>query len=159
MKLNRLTLQYFTFESFQVLDKLDRILFNYATEAMLQAYAPYSNFRVGAALRLNSGEIITGNNQENSAYPSGLCAERVVLFYASAKYPNLIIESLAIIAQSNDLAEDFIVTPCGACRQVLIESQFRQNKDIRVLMASTTGKGLIFNSVDLLLPFSFKLPK
>jgi cytidine deaminase len=125
-----------------------------ACEAARNAYAPYSGFRVGAALLLSSGEEFTGNNQENAAYPSGLCAERVAMFSANATHPGSGIEMLAVAAM---IYEDFLdepVYPCGSCRQSLLESENRFGKPIRILMF---GKNRIHiaHSVKDLLPLSF----
>ena len=125
-----------------------------AKKACRDAYAPYSKFHVGAALLLSTGELITGNNQENAAYPSGLCAERVALFAASANHPNSWIEILAVAAMMKD---DFLsepVYPCGSCRQALLESEMRFNKPIRILMYGE-NRIQIVNSVKDLLPLSF----
>ena len=110
-------------------------LVNLAIEATGRSYAPYSNFHVGAAVRLENGENIIGCNQENAAYPSGLCAERTALFSAGAQYPNVPVEMLAIAARGTDgelLSEP--VSPCGSCRQVIIESETRAGHPIRILL-------------------------
>ena len=110
-------------------------LVNLAIEATNRSYAPYSNFHVGAAVRLENGEEIIGCNQENAAYPSGLCAERTALFSAGAQYPNVPVEMLAIAARGTDgeLLSD-PVSPCGSCRQVIIESETRAGHPIRILL-------------------------
>ena len=110
-------------------------LVNLAIEATHRSYAPYSHFHVGAAVRLENGEEIIGCNQENAAYPSGLCAERTALFSAGAQYPNVPVEMLAIAARGTDgelLSEP--VSPCGSCRQVIIESETRAGHPIRILL-------------------------
>ena len=110
-------------------------LVNLAIEATNRSYAPYSNFHVGAAVRLENGEEIIGCNQENAAYPSGLCAERTALFSAGAQYPDVPVEMLAIAARGTDgelLSEP--VSPCGSCRQVIIESETRAGHPIRILL-------------------------
>ena len=110
-------------------------LVNLAIEATGRSYAPYSHFHVGAAVRLENGEEIIGCNQENAAYPSGLCAERTALFSAGAQYPNVPVEMLAIAARGTDgelLSEP--VSPCGSCRQVIIESETRAGHPIRILL-------------------------
>ncbi|MBN2742531.1 cytidine deaminase [Breznakibacter xylanolyticus] len=118
------------------------------------AYAPYSRFQVGAALLLSDGSVVTGNNQENGAYPSGLCAERVAMFYANAQYPHLSIRAIALAAgEGADLTQSPI-TPCGACRQVMLESQGRQNHPIEVWMVGK-NKVIKLSSVDSLMTFAF----
>ena len=110
-------------------------LVNLAIEATHRSYAPYSHFHVGAAVRLENGEEIIGCNQENAAYPSGLCAERTALFSAGAQYPDVPVEMLAIAARGTDgeLLSD-PVSPCGSCRQVIIESETRAGHPIRILL-------------------------
>ena len=103
------------------LSKEDQDLLQQATAACKKAYAPYSRFYVGAAILLENGKIVTGNNQENAAYPSGLCAERVAIFKASADYPAAQIKTIAVTASSEEFDIDHPVSPCGACRQVLKE--------------------------------------
>ena len=110
-------------------------LVNLAIEATGRSYAPYSNFHVGAAVRLENGENIIGCNQENAAYPSGLCAERTALFSAGAQYPNVGVEMLAIAARGTDGELQYEpVGPCGSCRQVIVESETRAGHPIRILL-------------------------
>ena len=104
------------------LDNIYRQLYEAAFEASKKAYAPYSKFHVGAAVLLENGEILSGNNQENAAYPSGLCAERTTLFYAGARYPDAAVLILAIAAMKDGERVD-LITPCGACRQVMLETE------------------------------------
>ena len=127
--------------------------------AFSNAYAPYSGFLVGASILLENGKIINGSNQENAAYPSGLCAERVALFYAGAKYPEVAIKTIAISAKSKTFEIDDVVSPCGACRQVMAEYQQKQGQDIRLLLHSPNDEVLIANSVTDLLPFMFNSEK
>ena len=127
--------------------------------ALSNAYAPYSGFLVGASILLENGKIINGSNQENAAYPSGLCAERVALFYAGAKYPEVAIKTIAISAKSKTFEIDDVVSPCGACRQVMAEYQQKQGQDIRLLLHSPNDEVLIANSVTDLLPFMFNSEK
>lgn len=122
--------------------------------ARKNAYAPYSNFFVGAALLLENGTIITGNNQENAAYPSGLCAERVAFFAASAQFPDVKIKKVAIVA-GRDEQNDNAVAPCGACRQAMLEYEEKQKESIEILFSGTTGKVLKVNALTDLLPLSF----
>ena len=121
MKNIRIEINLEVFETISDLPSSIQTLMNKAHEARENAYAPYSQFKVGAALQLDSGEIILGNNQENAAYPSGLCAERVAIFHASATHPNAIITSMAISARSLKNKVTSPVAPCGACRQVMVE--------------------------------------
>lgn len=129
-----------------------------AKTAFKTAYAPYSGFLVGASVLLENGEIINGSNQENVAYPSGLCAERVALFYAGAKYPDVKIKTIAISVLSKNFAVKDVISPCGACRQVLAEYEDKQEQAIKVILHSPTDQVLIANTVEDLLPFMFKSP-
>ena len=115
------------------------------------AYAPYSNFKVSAAVLLENGKIILGSNQENNAFPSGLCAERVALFAASAGYPELAITKVGIVASSADT----LLRPCGGCLQVMAEYQSRQKSPIEIIMESSNGVVQVASSVQMLLPFTF----
>lgn len=126
-----------------------------AKEAAERAYSPYSNFQVGAALRLGDGSIVQGNNQENSSYPTGLCAERVAIFAASAANPSASYTSIAITARKADSPNFISVTPCGSCRQVLSEYEVKQDTPIEVIMAGDDDKYYISDSIETLLPFSF----
>lgn len=119
------------------------------------AYAPYSKFHVGAAVRLVSGDVVTGSNQENIAYPSGLCAERVALFYVGANFPAETVDTICIVAKGDLLAKEKILSPCGACRQVMLETETRQKKAYRVILVSQNGVTIIFNSAEDLLPLAF----
>jgi len=121
------------------------------------AYAPYSKFHVGAAVRLGSGEVVTGSNQENIAYPSGLCAERVALFYVGANFPSEIVDTICIVAKGDLLPQEKILSPCGACRQVMLETETRQKKAYRVILVSQNGVTIIFKSAEDLLPLAFGL--
>lgn len=147
------------YNSAEELSAGDRQLIQMAKEATAEAYAPYSNFYVGAALRLDNGTCVIGNNQENIAYPSGLCAERVAVFAASAQYPGIAFNTIAITAKSNDFIVDNPVTPCGSCRQVLAEYEHLYSKPIRIILCGEKGKVLVIDKVEDILPFSFKLDK
>jgi cytidine deaminase len=125
-----------------------------AIEAGKKAYAPYSDFKVGAAVLLENGEIIVGNNQENAAYPSGLCAERVAVFYAKANYPDVKIKQIAVIAIKEDQLLEPPVSPCGSCRQVLLEYEDQQAKEIQIILGGAQQTYLIEKTSDLL-PLSF----
>lgn len=130
-------------------------LFDMAQNACLQAYAPYSQFQVGAAVLLQNGVMIPGNNQENAAYPSGLCAERVSLFYASAIHPNVPVTALAVTINYSNMVFDSVVAPCGACRQVAAEYEQKFNHNIRVYLLGRNEKVLVIPSVKTLLPLLF----
>jgi cytidine deaminase len=141
------------------LDQADKGLLDKAMEATSSAYAPYSSFRVGAAALLANGEIICAGNQENAAYPSGLCAERVALFYAQTRYPEVPVESLAVYARSDEFQMDDPVTPCGACRQVIAEHESRHGKKIRIIMGGNHGRVHVVDGIENLLPLMFMLEK
>ena len=134
----------------------DQKLLSAANAAMERAYAPYSNFQVGASLLLKSGVVIEGNNQENIAYPSGLCAERVALFYAGANHPNDPIIKICIVAQGDLMPDGALLSPCGSCRQVLLESETRQEEPIEVILMQRSGEIIVLDSAQNLLPFGFK---
>src|SRR5690606_5030333 len=119
------------------------------------AYSPYSRFRVGAALALDNGEVVIGSNQENAAYPSGLCAERVAVFHAGAVYPEAKIVQLAISAASDDKIVDSQIPPCGSCRQVIAEYELKQDVPIEIYFMGETGKVLKSGSLKNLLPLVF----
>jgi len=134
--------------------EVEKNLIEAAKSATKRAYAPYSGFSVGAAVLLANGEIMTGNNQENAAYPSGLCAERTTVFFTNATYPDQTIEAIAVAAWHKGQFTSDVITPCGACRQVLLETENRFGTPMRVLMYSVEGVYVV-NSVKDLLPLSF----
>lgn len=145
------------FQEFKNLDELceqDRTLAKEAIAAMAGSYAPYSHFNVGAALRLKGGVIVRGANQENAAFPSGLCAERTAMFAAGANYPDKEMESIAIAGGIMGRLTKSPATPCGACRQVMAQYQTKAGKPISIIMV---GDGTIwkFNRVDDILPLIF----
>jgi cytidine deaminase len=146
---------YEVYNSAEDLNKLDKDLLVAAKKALINAYAPYSNFSVGAALLFEDGEIITGNNQENAAYPSGLCAERVAIFYASSQHPNKKIIAMAISAISKNQTINVPVPPCGSCRQAMAEYETKFNFPIRLIMGGESGEVFISPSVSNLLPLLF----
>ena len=145
-----LTIEFEEWENESSLDEQDSKLLNKAREAAGRAYAPYSRFKVGAAILLENGEIIEGNNQENSSYPVGTCAERTALFYASSRFPGVKIKSIAITAETGEP-----VPPCGMCRQALLEYETIQQQNIPVIMAGKTGKIWKTSSIATLLPLQF----
>ena len=130
------------------LDNIYRQLYEAAFQASKKAYAPYSKFHVGAAVLLENGEILSGNNQENAAYPSGLCAERTTVFY-----PDEAVQILAFAAMKDWYRVD-LITPCGACRQVMLETEQRYNKPMKVLLCGKEEAYLV-PSATALLPFCF----
>ena len=130
------------------------ILFDKALKAIESSYAPYSNFNVGAAVLMGNGVVVTGSNQENAASPSGLCAERVALFSAHHQFPSESVEAIAIVAKHKGHITEELTYPCAACVQVMIESQKRSGKPIKIMVGSAT-KVHIMDSVDDLAPFSF----
>jgi len=140
------------------LDIKDQELIANAKEAFVTAYAPYSGFLVGASILLENGEIINGSNQENVAYPSGLCAERVAMFYVGSKFPDIKIETIAVSVFSKSFGVTDIISPCGACRQVMAEYEDKQGQSIKVILHSPNDHVLIANQVQDLLPFMFKSP-
>ena len=134
----------------------DLDLLRAAGQIVDMAYAPYSHFKVGAAVILENGKVITGNNQENMAFPSGLCAERVAIFNAVSANPGIKIKAIAITAKSDEFPVEEPVTPCGGCRQTLIEYENNQGSPIRIILGCENGKVIIVNQVSDLLPLSFK---
>lgn len=155
MKIKKIQVEVEEYASIAELVEGDRQLLELAVKSINKAYAPYSHYRVGAALRLSNGEVIRGNNQENAAYPSGLCAERVAMFYAKSMFPDERIESIAIAARSDDFIIQDAVSPCGACRQVMAEYQTQQKSSIRVIMKGEKGPVLVVKAIDDLLPLLF----
>jgi len=142
---------------FQNIDELpenDQVLLTEARRITALAYAPYSGFHVGAAVLLSNGMIITGNNQENSAYPSGLCAERVALFYANANYPEAGVEAIAVSAAKNGVLVNEAIKPCGSCRQALAETEIRYKKPIRIILDGQDSI-MVLQGMESLLPLSF----
>ena len=147
--------QYQLYDNFQALSPSDQSLVSSAFSAMEKAYAPYSQFKVGASVLLSSGEVIQGSNQENIAFPSGLCAERVALNYVGANFPGDTIDTVVVVAQGALMPEAHLLSPCGGCRQVMLESENRQNSPIRVILVNQDNRTMVINSVKDLLPFGF----
>ena len=152
------------FENVSDLGKQEYDLLQEARKATGRAYAPYSNFNVGAAILLDDDTIVTGTNQENAAYPSGLCAERVAIFAASANYPDKVIKMVAVAAKKHpsprgksESAQFLPAAPCGACRQVMLEYEIKQGTSIKIIIGGEKGKIYISESVKMLLPFHFTL--
>ena len=151
----QLITDYILFDTISELDKDDQKLMHKAIEARKQAYAPYSKFNVGAAILLDNGEIIIGSNQENAAYPSGMCAERVAIYSAGSKYPKTSILKLAISASSSLREVIQPVAPCGACRQAISEYEVAQNTPIEIFFMGESGKIIKVDSLKSLLPLGF----
>lgn len=149
---SELNIPYQSFASQSEMSRSDLELIAAARKATEQAYAPFSNFKVGAAARLKSGQIITGSNRESEVYPSGLCAERSLLFMHQSNYADQTIEAIAI---ASDPAPRECY-PCGACRQTLLDVEQRQQSPIRVIMAGKESATIVAKA-ELLLPFCFKL--
>jgi cytidine deaminase len=145
----------YVFDSLDELPKEIVLLMNKAIEAREKAYAPYSNFNVGAALLLDNNEIITGSNQENASYPSGLCAERTAIYYANSQYPNNKIVRMAITAGSKKNKTKSPIPPCGACRQAIAEYEVKQESPIEIYFMGEIGKIAKSDSLANLLPFIF----
>ncbi|MDO4880212.1 MAG: cytidine deaminase [Capnocytophaga sp.] len=133
----------------------DQELIQKATEIRETAYMPYSKYAVGAAILLDNGKIITGSNQENAAFPSGTCAERSAIFYAMSQYPDAKILKIAICAGAVENPEDTPATPCGSCRQAILEYESIKKSPIKIYCVSVSGNVLEVPSVNCLLPFSF----
>ena len=146
--------RYAEYGSITELETCDRELCEAAIAALSGSYAPYSNFNVGAAVRLADGNIVIGSNQENAASPSGLCAERTAMFAANATHPGVPMRSIAIVGSQNGSICDGITSPCGACRQVMAEYQHIAGENLSVLLVSSS-KILKFSRVDDILPFIF----
>lgn len=152
---NTLTISYQEYSSFDELDTFDQDLCKEAVSAMATSHSPYSKFRVGAAVKLESGKIVYGSNQENAAYPSGLCAERVALFTIGSTYPGDKIISIAITAHTDNFPITEPVTSCGACLQVMAEYEKKQSYPIEVLFYCQNGSIIKTKGIKSLLPFAF----
>lgn len=138
------------YTSEEELNSEDQKLIESAKKVTQKAYAPYSNFKVGASVLLANGEVFSGSNQENAAYPSGLCAERVALFYANSKFPDVAVKSIAICAENANGFMEQPIPPCGSCRQVILESENRFKNEIKVILIGTKLIQIIENSKQLL---------
>ncbi len=155
MKKEEYQFAYDVYNSIDELNEQDAWLVNEAREVTAAAYAPYSNFNVGAIAKLTNGEIVAGTNQENASYPVGICAERVLLGSAATAYPGVAIETLAISYNSDNIKSDHPISPCGMCRQALLEYEKRVNNPIRLILAGMEGKIQVIKTASLLLPFAF----
>ncbi len=154
MEQKEIHITYSQFGSVEEMNAEDRELVSESIKAMLGAYAPYSHFHVGAAVRLSNGQIVRGANQENAAFPSGLCAERTAMFAASSKYPDKDMLSIAIAGGVHGRLGSTPASPCGACRQVMAQYQTKSGKPMSIIMVAD-GKILKFEKVDDLLPMIF----
>jgi cytidine deaminase len=141
------------------LESVDRNLLIQARNSTSNAYAPYSNFRVGAAVLLSNGVVVGGNNQENVAYPSGLCAERVAIYSAGALYPEASVVAVAVSCTSDKFEVNKPMSPCGACRQAMAEYEQRSGQPIRIILGAHTGPVQVIESVKSLLPLIFEAPE
>lgn len=148
-------IEYDEYNSIELLEASDKELLLQAMNAADKAYSPYSGFKVGAAVRLGNGNIVIGNNQENIAYPSGLCAERVALFSAMANNPHTTVEAIAVIGK-NSSNQWCAALPCGACRQTLCEYETLGKQKIRIILYSGNNKIIILEGINTLLPLSFE---
>ena len=155
MKEVKIVSKLYVFDSLEETPKDIQGLMQNAIGARDKAYAPYSRFHVGTALLLDNGEIISGSNQENASYPSGLCAERTAIFYAGAKYPKAKIVKMAITAASQNQKTSAPIPPCGACRQSIAEYETKQDQAIEIYFMGEVGKVMKSNSLANLLPFGF----
>lgn len=170
MTRKELKLTFHVVDTPEGLDGEDRRLFARAVEAKETAHAPYSHFRVGAALLLENGEVVTGSNQENIAYPSGLCAERVAMFAAAAQHPGVAMVALAVATDhevdeggeaptphgtSETEAQADTISPCGGCRQVMVEYERKQARPLRVLCGASAGPITISDDAGSLMPLAF----
>lgn len=154
MEKKTFTIPYEEYTSIDELETTDRTLVEAAIDALKGSYAPYSQFNVGAAVRLVDGSIIKGANQENAAYPSGLCAERTAMFAASAGHPGVPFESLAVVCSRDGKLMPNPGSPCGACRQVMAQYERMSQRPMRILLASG-GPILAFNGVESIMPLIF----
>jgi|TARA_B110000037_G_C16980211_1_gene448674 cytidine deaminase len=148
-----------TYKSYGSIDELipiDKKLLKKAEEILEQAYSVYSGFSVGAAALLDNGEIIVANNQENIAYPSSMCAERVLFYFCKSNFPNCKIEKVAITVKAVEKIIDEPISPCGACRQVMFEYERNQQNSIKILLKGEVGKVFELSSIEDLLPLAFK---
>lgn len=155
MKEIHITTTFKVFEDLTQLPENIQSLMQQAIEIRKKAYAPYSHFRVGAAIALDNGEIVLGSNQENAAYPSGLCAERVAIYQAGAIYPDAKIVTIAISAASDSNPTLTPIPPCGSCRQSIAEYEFKQDAPIEIYFMGESGEVYRSNSINNLLPLSF----
>lgn len=151
---HKVSFTYTGYDSWDELEEKQVKLLREAAQAAARAYAPYSKFRVGAAIKMESGRIVLGNNQENASFPAGCCAERTALHAAMATYPDDVVKTIAIVSPTMPGKDP--VTPCGICRQALLEQELRQSSSIRVLLATPGGRAIMLDNAADLLPLQFK---
>lgn len=152
---NKFEFHYEVYNDSSELTEQDAWLLAEARSVTEQAYAPYSNFHVGAVAMLENGKIVAGTNQENASFPVGICAERVLLGSIATLHPNVPVKSIAISYNSSTVKSDHPISPCGMCRQALLEYETRLSKPIRLILSGQEGKVYIIKTVSLLLPFAF----
>ncbi len=155
MKENQYEFRYQVYDDISQLDEKDAWLLTEARSVTEQAYAPYSRFYVGAVAILENGEVVAGTNQENASYPVGICAERVMLGNAATLYPNVPIKAIAISYNSETVPSNHPISPCGMCRQALLEYETRTGKPFRLIMGGMEGRVYVIPSARFLLPFAF----
>jgi cytidine deaminase len=155
MKKEEYQFAYEVYDSITDLNEQDAWLVNEAREVTAAAYAPYSNFNVGAVAKLTNGEIVAGTNQENASYPVGICAERVLLASAASLYPNIAIDTIAISYDNTTGLSNHPISPCGMCRQALVEYEERVKQPIRLILSGLDGKVIVIEKANALLPLSF----
>ncbi len=155
MENSKFEFEYSIYNDINELDEKDAWLLKEARSVTGQAYAPYSNFYVGAVAMLENGEIVAGTNQENASYPVGICAERVLLGAAATLHQNIPIQTMAISYNSNGGKNDYPISPCGLCRQSLLEYETRTKHPIRLILSGQEGKVYVIKSAGSLLPFAF----
>ena len=155
MKKEEYRFSYEVYDSIADLSEQDAWLVNEAREVTAAAYAPYSNFNVGAVAKLTNGEIVAGTNQENASYPVGICAERVLLASAASLYPNIAIDTIAISYDNTRGESNHPISPCGMCRQSLVEYEERVKQPIRLILSGLDGKVIVVEKANALLPLSF----
>ncbi len=155
MKENKFEFTYTVYENIAELPEEQQWLLNEAREVTANAYAPYSNFQVGAVAKMANGEIVAGSNQENASFPVGLCAERVLLASISSLFPKVPIETIAISYRSEHQKSDHPISPCGICRQSLQEFESRVKHPVQLILGGMEGPVYLIDSASRLLPLAF----
>ena len=153
--LQKFEFEYELLDDKELLSAVDQELLEKAKEATKTAYAPYSNFYVGAAARLSNGEIVIGSNQESSSFPVGICAERALLNSIGSQFPTLSIKSMAVSYKPRDKSSNEPISPCGMCRQSLLDFENRYGSPIKIILSGMTGKVMVIPSATCMLPFGF----
>lgn len=155
MKKEPFEFEYLVYESIDELNEQDAALLEQARKVTAAAYAPYSKFNVGAVAKLSNGETVAGTNQENASYPVSLCAERSLLATAASMHPNIAIETMAISYHNINGQSNHPISPCGMCRQSLVEYEERVKQPMRLILSGLQGKAIVIEKASLLLPLSF----